>query len=115
MKLKNCRFIVYYFLLLFACTYSNVFAQTWRQTQADDYTRYELLQPGSQKFRIFYDVSATTPGAEYYYNGLRVGSEHEVTAVFDLMTGNELVWKIVNGETTQATGMSNARANGEYL
>ena len=33
------------------------------QTQADDYTRYELLAPGSQAFRISYDVTATTPGA----------------------------------------------------
>jgi hypothetical protein len=33
------------------------------QTEADSYTRYELLTPGSAKFRILYDVTATTPGA----------------------------------------------------
>ena len=33
--------------------------QTFRQTQTDDYTRYELGDPESQSFRIYYDVSAT--------------------------------------------------------
>ena len=39
-----------------------VVAQDLPQTQADDYTRYELQAPGSAAFRIFYDVTATTPG-----------------------------------------------------
>ena len=34
-----------------------------RQTDADAYTRYELLAPGSAKFRITYEITATTPGA----------------------------------------------------
>ena len=113
--LKYFRICPGIFLLLSVIILSDLSAQTWRQTQTDDYTRYELLEPGSQKFRIFYDVSATTPGAEYYFNGLRAGSEHEVTAVYDLMTGAELEWKIVDGEAARATGMANARANGEYL
>ena len=32
-------------------------SQAPRQTQADDYTRYELLLPGSGKFRILYEVT----------------------------------------------------------
>ena len=32
-----------------------------RQTQEDDYTRYELLGPDTAQFRILYDVTATTP------------------------------------------------------
>jgi len=51
-----------------------------QQTQSDSYTRYELLDPGSQKFRILYDVSATKAGATYSWNTLRKGSEHEVCA-----------------------------------
>ena len=38
-------------------------AQSPVQTQSDDYTRYELLAPGSAKFRILYEVTASTPGA----------------------------------------------------
>ena len=32
-----------------------------RQTQEDDYTRYELLAPDTAQFRILYEVTATTP------------------------------------------------------
>ena len=35
-----------------------------RQSESDEYTRYELLAPGSARFRIVYEVSATTPGAQ---------------------------------------------------
>ena len=45
-----------------------------RQTEADAYSRYELLAPGSARFRIVYEVSATTPGARYYFNPIRKGS-----------------------------------------
>ncbi len=35
-----------------------------QQRQAASYTRYELLSPESQSFRIIYDVSATTAGVK---------------------------------------------------
>src|SRR5687767_2109505 len=38
-------------------------AEPPRQTEADAYTRYELLARASAKFRIIYEVSATTAGA----------------------------------------------------
>ena len=44
------------------------------QTDADHYTRYELLSPGSAKFRIIYEVTATTAGATKYFNPIRRGS-----------------------------------------
>jgi hypothetical protein len=90
-------------------------AQAFRQTQSDDYTRYELLDPVSNAFRIYYDVSATTAGARYYFNALRAGSEHDVTGVLDLVSGKALQWKIVSGEEARAAGMQNANPNGEYL
>ena len=34
------------------------------QSETDEYTRYELLAPDSGKFRITYEVTATTAGAE---------------------------------------------------
>src|SRR5215472_10638819 len=34
-----------------------------KQTEADEYTRYELLAPESASFKILYEVSAATPGA----------------------------------------------------
>lgn len=101
--------------LLFLSITSISFAQGFRQTQTDSYTRYELLEPSNQSFRIVYDVSATTAGADKYFNGLRVGSEHLVDAVWDLMTGKELNWEIVNGIKAKANGLSNANEQGEYL
>ena len=82
-------------LLLWIATPHGLWGQgdptTLPQTQADDYTRYELQEPGSGAFRIFYDVTATTPGKTHYFNTIRVGAEEEVHGVTDLMTGL-LVW-----------------------
>lgn len=86
-----------------------------QQTQTDSYTRYELLSPDSQKFRIIYDVSATTAGATYYWNTLRKGSEHEVDQVLDLYSGASLNWTIVSGEEAKANGHLRAQGDYEYL
>jgi hypothetical protein len=43
------------------------------QTEADEYTRYELLGPESASFRIYYEVTATTAGAKVFYNPIRKG------------------------------------------
>lgn len=90
-------------------------AQSFRQTQTDDYTRYELLDPASRTFRIYYDVSATASGARYYFNGLRAGSEHVIHAVTDLARGGPLPWQIVTGEQARAAGLLNASPTAEYL
>lgn len=86
-----------------------------QQTQSDSYTRYELLAPGSEKFRIIYDVSATKAGARYYWNTLRKGSEHEVDQVIDLYSGRDLSWSIVSGMVAIKNGHKNASEDGEYL
>lgn len=90
------------------------FAQSWRQTQADSYTRYELLAPNSARFRIVYDVSATTAGARYYFNGIREGAEEEVHAVYDMATGDELPWEVVNGPRASEVGMQGAGGEGRH-
>ena len=48
-----------------------------RQTETDEYTRYELLSPESASFAIRYEVTAATAGARYYFNR----SEREVSPV----------------------------------
>ena len=63
-----------YTLLLFLALSFDAFPQS----SDDSYTRYELLDPASQSFRIIYDVTSTAVGSEYYYNTLRKGSEHKV-------------------------------------
>lgn len=67
------------------------------QTEADEYTRYELLAPGSGKFRITYEVTATTAGARTFYNPIRKGSVASDEAVIDAMTGQPLRFEVVSG------------------
>jgi len=65
--------------------------------ESDDYTRYELLAPETAQFRIVYEVTATTPGAAYYFNPIRKGSEATDEAVYDRMTGKPLRFEVVSG------------------
>jgi len=69
-----------------------------RQTETDEYTRYELLAPESASFKIRYEVTATAPGATVYYNPIRKGSVASDEAVFDAMTGEPLKFEVVSGE-----------------
>lgn len=92
-----------------------VFAQTAPQTDADHYTRYELLAPGSAKFRILYEVSATTAGATKYFNPIRRGSIATDESVTDRMTGQPLHWEIVAGNVARAGGVRGADSTGEYI
>jgi hypothetical protein len=90
-------------------------AQAPRQTQADDYTRYELLAPGSGKFRILYEVTATTPGSTHFFNVIRRGSVASDERVTDLRTGRPLVFELVNGRVAREGGVRNADSTGEYI
>jgi hypothetical protein len=85
------------------------------QTQTDDYTRYELQEPGSAAFRILYDVSSTTSGARYYYNTIRAGAEEEVHGVTDLHTGRSLAWEVVDGASARANGHPRASLDARYI
>lgn len=90
-------------------------AQAPRQTQSDDYTRYELLAPGSGKFRILYEVTATTPGATEFFNPIRRGSVASDERVTDPMTGKPLVFDEVSGLVARAGGVRNADTAGMYI
>ena len=68
------------------------------QTETDEYTRYELLAPESASFAIRYEVTATTPGAKYYFNPIRKGSVASDESVVDVMTGQRLRFEVVSGE-----------------
>jgi len=72
-----------------------------RQAESDEYTRYELLAPETASFKISYEVTATTPGAKFFYNPIRKGSTATDEAVFDSMTGDALHFEIVSGSQAQ--------------
>ena len=89
--------------------------QSAPQTDADHYTRYELLAPGTAKFRIIYEVTATTAGATKYFNPIRRGSVATDEAVFDRMTGQPLRFEVVRGVVARAGGVRGADSTGEYI
>ena len=86
-----------------------------RQTESDAYTRYELLAPGSGKFRIVYEVTANTAGSRYYFNPIRKGSIASDERVIDRSTGKPLKFDNVNGLVARAGGVRNADSTQEYI
>ncbi|MEW6321801.1 MAG: hypothetical protein AB1635_12055 [Acidobacteriota bacterium] len=86
-----------------------------RQTQEDDYTRYELLAPESARFRILYEVTATTPGARYFFNVIRKGSVATDERVVDVMTGQPLRWEVVSGAQARREGHPTADLDAEWI
>ena len=86
-----------------------------RQTQADDYTRYELLDPASASFRIVYEVTATTPGAKYFWNPIRKGSIASNESVTDPASGLPLKFTEVAGADAKAAGLGDAELDTRYL
>jgi len=87
-----------------------------QQTESDEYTRYELLAPETASFKIYYEVTATTPGAKVYFNPIRKGSTASDEAVFDAMTGEALHFEVVSGEEARKDPlMAAADASGSYI
>ena len=83
--------------------------------EGDDYTRYELLSPESAQFRIAYEVTATRPGARFYFNVIRKGSEASDEAVYDEMTGRPLPFKVVSGAEARENGQAGADLDTSYI
>ncbi|MGH9702912.1 MAG: hypothetical protein ACRD4K_06020, partial [Candidatus Acidiferrales bacterium] len=86
------------------------------QTESDEYTRYELLAPDSASFKIYYEVTATTAGAKYYFNPIRKGSVASDESVIDAMTGQPLHFGVVSGaEARKDPLMSDADLDTNYI
>jgi hypothetical protein len=86
-----------------------------RQTEADEYTRYELLEPGTGRFRIRYEVTATTAGATRFFNPIRKGSVATDETVSDRLTGRSLRFTIVGGPEAAAGGVADADPSEQYI
>ncbi len=101
---------------LLAQEHSSASATPAKQTEADEYTRYELLAPDSASFKILYEVSAATPGAKVFFNPIRKGSVASDEAVFDAMTGEPLHFEVVSGTDARKDAvMADADAGGSYI
>jgi hypothetical protein len=86
------------------------------QSETDEYTRYELLAPDSAKFKITYEVTATTAGARTFYNPIRKGSAASDEVVLDAMTGKPLHFEVVSGaEARKDPLMPDADLDTDYI
>src|SRR5262249_35863613 len=86
------------------------------QTEADEYTRYELQVPETASFKIYYEVTATTAGAKYFYNPIRKGSTASDESVYDAMLGKPLHFEVVNGKDARNDPlMSDADPATDYI
>ena len=85
------------------------------QSETDAYTRYELLAPDSHKFRIVYEITASTPGATAYFNPIRPGSIATDESVTDRATGKPLEFGVVPGDVAKAGGVRSAAPDGQYI
>jgi len=87
-----------------------------KQSESDEYTRYELLAPGSASFKIRYEVTATTAGAKFFYNPIRKGSTATDESVYDAMLGTPLHFEEVTGaEARKDPLMPDADAETRYI
>jgi hypothetical protein len=82
---------------------------------ADEYTRYELLGIESASFKIVYDVTAVSPGARFYFNPIRKGSEASDESVVDLATGEPVTFEEVTGQQARDAGEQRADLDTHYL
>jgi hypothetical protein len=86
------------------------------QSEADEYTRYELLAPETASFRIQYEVSATTTGAKFFYNPIRKGSIASDESVLDAMLGTPLHFEVVSGAQARTDAlMPDADPGTDYI
>lgn len=91
-------------------------APAFAQNRVEDtYTRYELLAPETASFKIVYDVSAVSPGARYFFNPIRVGSETSDESVLDMASGKPLPFEVVSGAAARESGLANADLQGQYI
>jgi len=79
------------------------------------YTRYELLAPGSGKFRILYDVTETRAGATLFFNPIRKGSVASEETVIDRASGKPLSFHVVSGAEAKVGGFAGADPMSDYI
>jgi hypothetical protein len=83
--------------------------------EADEYTRYELLDPDTAQFHILFEVTAISPGATAYFNPIRKGSVASGESVRDRATGAPLQFEVVSGEEARRSGLPEADLGTDYI
>lgn len=85
------------------------------QREEDEYSLYELLDPDSAQFHILFEVTAASPGATFYFNPIRKGSEASGESVRDQATSQPLPFEVVSGAEARASGLPEADLEMSYI
>ena len=85
------------------------------ETESDPYARYELLAPGSAKFRLISDATVTITGTREYFNPVRRGSAATDTRVFDRATGKPLPFDVVPSAVARAAGVRSTDTTVQFI
>jgi len=83
--------------------------------QTTEYTRYELLAPGSGKFRITSEVTPTPVASGEYFSPIRKGSVASDVHVVDRASGKPLPFDVVPNAVARAAGVRNADSTLQYI
>src|ERR1041385_1680969 len=102
-------------IVLAAATLALATTLSAQNAEADAYTRYELLPPGSAKFKIIYEVTAVSSGATYYFNPIRKGSVATDESVFDRATGRPLEFSVVGYKEAREAGLRTNDTTQTYI
>src|ERR1041385_5486324 len=102
-------------IVLAAATLALATTLSAQNAEADAYTRYELLAPGSAKFKIIYEVTAVSSGATYYFNPIRKGSVATDESVFDRATGRPLEFSVVGYKEAREAGLRTNDTSQTYI
>ena len=102
-------------LLAVLVSQSSIAQTSARQTESAAYTRYELLAPGSGRFRITYEITATTPGAYSYFNPIRKGSVATDESVVDRASGRPLAFDVVGAREARDGGLRPSDSTQTYI
>lgn len=102
-------------LIILSLSNYNSIGQTLPQEAEDMIVTYHLKSSDSKQFQVVSEVSATTPGAVYYYDALNFGEEIGVAAAIDLMTGDSLRWDLVDGSHAKRNGHPKATLSRKFI
>jgi hypothetical protein len=81
----------------------------------DEYTRYELMAPETNTFKIVFDLTAVTPGVKVFFNAIHNTTQVTELSAIDLMTGAALKIGEVTGQQARAAGLKDADLAVHYL
>jgi len=85
------------------------------QTEADEYTRYELLAPETSSFKIYYEVTATTAARSISTTRFAKAARRATSMCTTQCSGSRCTLKCERTEARKDPLMADAQADTDYI